>query len=464
MPKTTIMLFSFQFLAGCVGATATAPNTVAGPDSQVADGSLDTGSVVNAKAALLAVGGDFACAVLADGVARCWGANAMGQLAIGKKPADYAGQMASEAYPVVSTSLKGVTALAAGPSHACALTAAGALCWGDNQFGQIGNGLDATAYGASNLAAEFSAKPVQKLTKPSAIGAGRSLTCALQATIAWCWGDNTDGALGGGAGMGVALPAQVKMPAGSKALAVGGRHACVVKADGTVACWGNNGQGQANPGGAAALLLPQVVAQLDKATAIVAGNAHTCTITLAGAVQCWGDGSSGQLAGAASGVTTIAGVTDAVALAAGASHTCALASQGSVSCWGANDSGQLAATGAGPVTVAGLAAIAIAAGGHTTCAITKTGTVVCWGAGAAGQLGDGNRKAMGTAAVVQWNAPAKPTPDVVSTETTTEEDAGSSADYDFWASTELSNPDTDATADAGSDTCIGFGGAQVCLD
>ena len=71
------------------------------------------------------------CAV-ADGGAWCWGQNDYGQLGDGTTTDRHT--------PVAVSGLaSGVTALAAGKSHTCALTAAGGVqCWGNNFYGQLG--------------------------------------------------------------------------------------------------------------------------------------------------------------------------------------------------------------------------------------------------------------------------------------------------------------------------------------
>lgn len=74
------------------------------------------------------------CAVMVSGAARCWGANAWGQVGDGS--------LITQTVPVSVVSLDvGVAALSGGQTHTCALMTDGAVkCWGGNSRGQLGNG------------------------------------------------------------------------------------------------------------------------------------------------------------------------------------------------------------------------------------------------------------------------------------------------------------------------------------
>lgn len=82
----------------------------------------------------LSVFNAFSCAVTIDGAAKCWGANASGQLGTGTTSV-------SNIPVTVSGLSSGVAGIAAGSTHACAMLTSGAVkCWGANGSGQLGDG------------------------------------------------------------------------------------------------------------------------------------------------------------------------------------------------------------------------------------------------------------------------------------------------------------------------------------
>jgi alpha-tubulin suppressor-like RCC1 family protein len=335
----------------------------------------------------IAAGVDHTCALTASGGIKCWGNNTYGQLGIGKFgyrpiPADVSGLGS------------GVSAIAAGDLHTCALTAGGVKCWGANRGGQLGNGMwtdSATSVDVSGLGSGV-----------RAIAAGDLHTCALRAGGVKCWGRNSSGQLGDGTTTSRTTPVDVSgLGAGMiAAIATGGLHTCALTAGGGVKCWGSNLYGQLGDGTTTSRNMPVDVSGLGSGVvAIAAGRYHTCALTAGGGVKCWGWNYHGQLGdGTTTNRTTPVDVSGlgsgVVAIAAGRWHTCALTAGGGVKCWGWNYHGQLGdgttTNRTTPVDVSGLGSgvVAIAAGRYHTCALTVGGGVKCWGQNY-GQLGDG---------------------------------------------------------------------------
>lgn len=85
--------------------------------------------------AQIASSSNHTCFVREGGQVYCWGGNVYGQLGVGDTTPRGA------AVPVGSLVQKPVERVAVGPLHSCALTRAGQVyCWGDNRWGQLGDG------------------------------------------------------------------------------------------------------------------------------------------------------------------------------------------------------------------------------------------------------------------------------------------------------------------------------------
>jgi alpha-tubulin suppressor-like RCC1 family protein len=159
---------------------------------QLGDGSTASRSTpalvrgISGEVTALAAGADHTCA-LAGGKVVCWGANDRGQLGDGTAE-DRLEAVASAGLP------SEVTALAAGNGHTCAASRRGLHCWGDGREGQL-DGARGAAVNPHPVAVPGVPGDV------SSLAAGADHTCAVRAgRRVVCWGDNDFGQLGSGDG------------------------------------------------------------------------------------------------------------------------------------------------------------------------------------------------------------------------------------------------------------------------
>ncbi len=324
------------------------------------------------------------CAVDDTQHAYCWGDNTYGQLGNGS-----AAPTGSQT-PLLVPNLEGVVAISAGRNHTCALKNDGSLwCWGLNDHGQLG--LGSTTDQPSPMAVTI---PGQQIT---AVSCGHYHTCALTAGGAWCWGDNTAGRLGDGTPTERHTPTQVSLSGNYLAISAGAEHTCALLG-GTAYCWGSNAQSQLGEGSLNNSYHPLALSALSGVLSISAGSTHTCATLTSGSAYCWGNGSHGKLG---DGYTLdratpvqVSGISTAQAVSVGAQHSCALLSDNTLRCWGQGSFGRLGHNATSseetPVQPTGLEPVLhVSAASYHTCAVTTTGRGFCWGYNIKGQLGDG---------------------------------------------------------------------------
>jgi len=270
--------------------------------------------------------------------------------------------------------LSNVASISAGSYHSLARLKDGTVrSWGDNEFGQLGNGKSG--------ATEKSSKPVvvTGLSGVSDIAAGGffSLAILAQGTVSiaddtvWSWGSNRYGQLGNGTEVDSSVPVQVHgvgdsgFLTGVSDIAAGWFHSLALLSDGAVNSWGRNNYGQLGNGIYANSPTPVFVKNTDGsgnlsgAKAIAAGAYHSLAITDAGTpldlsddfVQSWGFNGYGELGnpgGESPLPVTALGTTGARTISAGGYKSFAIMGDGTVYGWGDNNNGDLG--GGGGVT------------------------------------------------------------------------------------------------------------------
>src|ERR1022692_4605120 len=361
----------------CVGSTCTA---VASGDHAVTGYAVTPTTLVT-----VATADRNACGLTAVGGVRCWGRNDNGELG------DGAYSDSSNDPVAVSGLTSGLISVSIGQGHACALTNAGGVtCWGEDGFGQLGDGNTNTR----------SATPVAVTGLSSgatAVSVGDDHTCALTSVGgAECWGLNEFGQLGNGVFQNGYFDSLFRTPgdvsgltSGVAAISAGNQHTCALTTSGGVKCWGWNNHGQLGNGTTTDSNVPVDVIGLTRGVvAISAGTYDTCALTAAGGVECWGDNWAGQLG---DGTITdsdvpvaVAGLTGVETISVGGSTACAVTNTTGLKCWGSSQYGQLGngtqSNSAFPVDVSGLTTgVEGVSTNLRTCAAVIGSGVECWG-------------------------------------------------------------------------------------
>jgi alpha-tubulin suppressor-like RCC1 family protein len=284
----------------------------------------------------ITAGEESTCALTGAGGIKCWGSNDFGELGNGQTQSSY--------IPVDVIGLKdGASAVEMGGSTACTITLAGGVkCWGRNFDGQLGDG-----------STQHRSSPVDVKGLPGGvvqIGVGDGHACAVTSSgQVWCWGDNEFGQLGDGATSDRHLPVAVTaLPEKAVSISLGRRNTCVVTVSGGVLCWGENEYAQDGDGTTTLRTIPVSVNGLAEKVRVVSIRLiHTCVLTESGSVECWGSNYRGALGiGGTDGVEPspmqVTGLPPEVsAISAGDFSTCVLTATHAALCWGANNFGEL---------------------------------------------------------------------------------------------------------------------------
>jgi alpha-tubulin suppressor-like RCC1 family protein len=352
------------------GGSAGNPTLDAGGQSASEGGAGDVGDSTPGPVQAIGVGDGFACALLTGGTVACWGRNDVGQLGVDSTD--------DSASPINLQGFDGpVSGIAVGYRHACAFTVSSAYCWGANDFGQLGDGtmderhvptaihnisrdVAVVAAGGQNTCVtmfktdpahppdvycwgdnkygqigngsteQTYISPVTVISYTAGVSVGEDNTCALGGAVAcagwrfnppgptlvpltvdgtqgasqvsvgselmcivsygaaYCWGDNHLGSLGDGSNNNSATPVQVVgLDTGVSEISAGVGQACAIQ-QGRTWCWGGNSSGELGDGTGYARNTPRPVKRLPAGATHVATGPHQSCAVVNGHAYCWG--------------------------------------------------------------------------------------------------------------------------------------------------------------------------------
>jgi alpha-tubulin suppressor-like RCC1 family protein len=186
------------------------------------------------------------CADSIIGRIHCWGGNSDGQLGNVNDTLLMPGQTAGF---VLAKTLN----LSAGAYHTCVLNQRSiattaltlvegtAYCTGNNSDGQLGDGT----LTSKNVLTRVSGGNIFL-----SISSGERHTCGIlrRTRILLCWGDNEYGQLGNGTDVDERTPIVVSSSLRFSSVTAGAGHTCGITTDGAAFCWGRNNAGQLGDG------------------------------------------------------------------------------------------------------------------------------------------------------------------------------------------------------------------------
>lgn len=197
----------------------------------------------------VSLGEDFTCVLQQNEQVSCFGKTAGGRL--GHRPLKGPSSPPKLVQKADGQPLAGVSALASGTNHSCAIVADafgadhdGIFCWGSNEYGQLG--LASKKIQASEVARPIPLTQSYQTTWRH-IASGDHHSCALsRSDELYCWGRGDHGQLGLSTLAHGFQPQKVPLPTENliEKLALGSNHSCALTHEGELYCFGKNHHGQ----------------------------------------------------------------------------------------------------------------------------------------------------------------------------------------------------------------------------
>lgn len=277
----------------------------------------------------------------------------------------------------------------------CGLRADGtAWCWGQDTNGQLGNGTLFT--GTQSVPTPVFNSSAVRWSK---ISTGGSHACGIKEDgTLWCWGSDSSGQIGDGAGGGGVIPIAVGAATDWVDISAGLVTTCGVRANGDAYCWGADGDGQVGNNAAFADQISPALVVGGPWSQISVRAYHTCAVKTDGSLWCWGDDAYERLGVPATSTDQALPVKidngPWTYVATGEFHTCGIKADSTVWCWGRSDNYRLGTSSTTnwpyPVMVPGsMGTVGLESGSTSSCLMKADRSVLCWGSDTLGSIGNG---------------------------------------------------------------------------
>ena len=371
-----IALLMAAFLLFSMDGVMTFAETVSGNEMQEQSGEERILQMeANSAFGKLSLGEMHGATITEDGSLYIWGDNYYGQLGDGTNKN-------GRIYPPTKI-MDNATTVSLGYRHSAAITENGSLyIWGQNDSGELGDGTTTHHH-----------TPTKVMDSVEMVSLGLYYSAAItEDGSLYTWGANYYGNLGDGTTTNRYAP--TKIMDNVAMVSLGYYHSAAITEDGSLYTWGCNESGQLGDGTATDHYMPTKI--MDNVAMVSLGLYYSAAITEDGSLYTWGSNYRGSLGDGTNknvNIKTPTKIMDNVAMVSlGDYHGAAITEDGSLYTWGYNEYGQL---GDGTTTdryiptkiMDNVAMVSL--GELHSAAITENGSLYTWGRNMQGSLGDG---------------------------------------------------------------------------